>query len=102
MTTTGGNVVRKRKVFRLSLSLLAIYLLSYLVLSLSGKYAPGAIGGYGIKWYSWFPLGFANTGKFGYGMWVFYCPLVTLDRGYWHTNDKGRSGSYPRTDVYPW
>ena len=82
---------------------MGLYIGSYWVLSLNGRYAPGALGAWGPKWYYWFPKGFAQ-GKVGYWMVDFYSPIWALDRKFWHktARDKEDIGDDPVTDVYGW
>ena len=113
MTLTFGNnnlhrntIQMKRPLFRLvalwSCVLITLYCCSYCLLSLQGTYGPAAFGSNGIKWYAWYPKGFAYNGWFGYSMSVFYAPLLSLDRSVWHTKDKRGTGEYRSSDIYPW
>ena len=64
---------------------LALYVLSYVCLSLNGIYRPGAIGGNGIKNWEWSPAGYVD-GDYKPRKVVFnaFAPLWILDRNYWH------------------
>jgi hypothetical protein len=71
------------------LLLLGIYVLSYILLSSSGAYAPAAWGTNGVKWYAWAPVGFYSVGS---GEWLptplrfIYAPLSIADQRFWHTH----------------
>ena len=83
----------KRAATVLSLSL-GIYVLSYVVLSSFGAYAPAAVGLNGIKWYAWAPVGFYSPTS---SKWlhtplrIIYAPLSMADDHFWHTH-----GHFPR------
>lgn len=82
-----------------------LYVVSYLILTLGGAYAPSTYGlrvdkdGKTIsapKWYSWAPMGFAGEhDHWSMMVALFYCPLYVADRTWWHTDDRQFSGNYP-------
>jgi hypothetical protein len=91
------------KVLPVIVALLVLYVLSYAVLSLCGRYQPMSIGAAGVKQYAWAPFGFYDadhawarsayavhypTEKTGgwrnYMMWSF-APLWWLDFHYIHS-----------------
>jgi hypothetical protein len=88
---------------------LAIYVLSYFILSLFGAYAPSAWGlgqqGMRPKWYAWAPLGIYDPAT---GRWlhpvlrIFYAPLSFADDRLWHTHGHFPEDSDPQHPaVFP-
>lgn len=91
--------------------ILAMYPVSYLVVSRDGFYDPGPLGfGQGpgnttilvSKFgYEWLPFeGFCDFGNFESApvpamFSTLYLPLLELDRRWWHTEAKAESGDYP-------
>ena len=91
----------KRAAIALSI-FLGIYVLSYVVLSSLGAYAPAAWGTNGVKWYAWAPPGFYNppTGEWIHTpMRIFYAPLSIIDDRYWHTHGHFPEDSDPQHPV---
>lgn len=84
------------------LTLGILYCASYVVLSIQGTYGPGAFGCNGIKWYNWYPKGFAYNGEPGDWIGAVYGPLLALDRAMWHTRARQASGAYRSSDFCPW
>ncbi len=83
----------KRKHTILCLSFVAVYLGSYLALSLGGAYMPAAYGTNGIKWWAWTPRGFADqTGRLRAGLVIPFFPLYWIDSRYWHSDWTGLRG----------
>jgi hypothetical protein len=72
---------------------LAIYVLTYSILSLGGRYEPSIVGTFGVEQYWWAPVGFYNNkhpaGNLGWNnaMCYAFLPLWWLDNSYVH-NDK--------------
>jgi hypothetical protein len=65
--------------------LVALYLLSYAILSFNGSYKPlgMALGGGRVDF--WAPAGFIlENGKTNKVLYVVYYPLLDFDRTYWH------------------
>jgi hypothetical protein len=101
----------KRRALLLLGLILALYPVSYLVVSRDGYYDSGPMGfaqgpGRTVKFvskfgYAWKPFkGFCDFDDFEsvpvpalYS--VFYRPLPKLDRRCWHTEEKAESGDYP-------
>jgi len=79
--------------------LLTTYVAVYVVLSVSGRYEPAAIGLNGVKCYSWAPRGFHADLKWRQKPLIFFAPLYCADRWVWHTDDAADSGAYPITEV---
>jgi hypothetical protein len=79
--------------------LLTIYVSAYVVLSVSGRYEPAAIGLNGVKCYSWAPRGFHTNLTWRRKSLIFFAPLYCADRWLWHTDDASESGRYPITYV---
>jgi hypothetical protein len=49
------------KVLRVIIALLMLYVLSYAILSLCGRYQPMIVGAAGVKQYAWAPFGFYDA-----------------------------------------
>jgi len=81
------------------LVVLAVYVGSYAILSLSGKFVPGCVGTGGVKWYYWMPRGFMRNQRTVLA-YLFYYPLHYLDLRYIHSDDKAYRGGYPRQDYW--
>ena len=95
----------KRWVLSVLFSLILIYVGSYCVLSIGGRYEPGLIGLGGVKQYSWAPRGFVAGFVWQRRPMMLYAPLYFFDERYWHTPEKVDSGRYPvdwvdRTDIW--
>ncbi len=83
----------KRKYTTPSLCFVAIYLGSYLGLSLGGAYMPANYGLNGIKDWAWTPRGFADdSGRLRVGVVIPFFPLYWIDSRYWHSDWTGLSG----------
>lgn len=75
------------------LCLVAVYLGSYLSLSLSGAYMPATYGTNGIKDWAWTPRGFAcDSGRFRVWLVIPFFPLYWTDLRFWHNDWTGLSG----------
>jgi len=101
----------KRRALLLIAVLLAMYPLSYLVVSMNGYYDPGSLGlaqGPGNTavfrskfGYSWLPFeGHCDLSDFRGApdkamLSAFYHPLLLLDQRWWHTEELSESGRYP-------
>ena len=101
----------KRRALLLLGLILALYPVSYLVVSRDGYYDSGPMGfvpgpGGTVKvvskfGYAWIPFnGFCGLDEFRSGpvpalYSTFYRPLLALDRQWWHTEAKAESGKYP-------
>jgi hypothetical protein len=98
-----GNVKtgKARRWKRTIIGVIALYPLSYGVLSSQGEYVPGWYGAGWVKRFQWAPLGFVSGedamdySRVNIFVNYFYYPLLTLDRKYLHVHDKARSGEYP-------
>ena len=75
--------------------LLLIYVGSYLMLSISGRFEPEAIGLNGVKWYAWAPRGFVHDYRWRKSLRTVFIPLWIADTHLWHTSDKAGGGRYP-------
>jgi hypothetical protein len=64
--------------------LLALYISSYVALSVGGRFEPRAIGLNGVKGYAWAPRGFVKDYKWNWSLVLFYLPLTALDERVWH------------------
>jgi hypothetical protein len=64
----------------------ALYVGSYLVLTLSGRYEPGMISA-GVT-YEWAPRGFFGP-RWKWEYAAFYFPLYQLDVNFWHQPRRG-------------
>lgn len=102
----------KRRALLLLGLILALYPVSYLVVSRDGFYDPGPLGfGQGpgdttilvSKFgYAWYPFDGCDLGRDGFqsapvqaSFSIFYLPLMELDRRWWHRVEKSESGRYP-------
>lgn len=79
----------------LVVSALAIYISTYVALSLQGRYEALAWGLNHVKGRGWVPRGFESNGDWNLGMVCTFFPLYWLDRMCWHTNAAAKSGRYP-------
>ena len=80
------------------LTLLLVYVGTYVAISVDGCYEPVAIGLNGVKAYGWAPHGFVT--HYTWNRWpLFYLPLWSLDNRAWHTEAKVFSGRYPVDEV---
>lgn len=79
----------------------ALYVGSYVALSLQGRYEAFLWGVSGVKARAWIPNGFETKGNLNVGVFYAFYPLWYLDHRYWHTPDKAGSGLYPvNSDDY--
>jgi hypothetical protein len=86
----------------IALALAFLYMWTYAVLSINGRYEPAAIGLRGVKWYAWAPCGFYDQDcGWNRSMMTFFVPLMFVDTRLWHTPDDALSGKYPITEVDP-
>jgi hypothetical protein len=99
---------KKRSALVLSVCL-GIYVLSYVVLSSFGAYAPATwgLGQHGMqpRWYSWAPPGFYNpaTGEWHTRVQILYRPLWLIDDRCWHTSQQfPADGCRKHPAVFPW
>lgn len=91
---------RRRIGLILCVTLAALYIGSYLVLSLQGRYEPSVVGGNGVKRFQWAPRGFVTDFlRWDRTMSAVYFPLHFLDTSLWHTPDLARSERYPANEV---
>jgi len=95
----------RKKIIISFVSILSLYVVSYLTLSLAcGYYHPWAYGGNkgGIKSYRWYPLGDYEVTKSGSMSItsIIYLPLTKFDMMWWHTSDKLWSMDYPVKVYY--
>jgi hypothetical protein len=91
------------------LLLFALYVGTYVTLSLQGRYEPNVAGLDGVKWYSWAPAGLVYEQPAGSRrlakwnmplVWAFW-PLHRLDTSYWHPHERpGYKGRYPINDIH--
>jgi hypothetical protein len=81
------------------LTVLLLYVGSYIALSADGCYEPAAIGLGGVKSYQWAPRGFVDNYNWKRWPMTIYYPLYALDMRFWHTLEKSRSGEYPVDEV---
>jgi len=79
--------------------LVCIYMASYFLMSVNGRYEPGVWGLSGPKWYAWAPAGFVQEFRWNDPLILMYYPLYELDRRYWHRDDDSHSGKYPVNDC---
>lgn len=91
------TLIKKKRVKYTLAAVANVYVCSYLVLSLMGRYEPEAIGTNGVKWYAWAPKGFVHEFRWNMPMYFAYYPLYVLDRKLWHT--RNRTGRYPVNEV---
>jgi hypothetical protein len=83
-----------------------LYVITYLTLSIAGRYEPGSLGASGVKWYYWAPKGFVTGNgdvrslRWRQGMLLTFGPLFWLDTRTWHTQDKVHGGRYRINDIY--
>jgi hypothetical protein len=91
-----NNIIRWTIILAL---LLIVYIVSYLALSLQGRYEPGAIGTSGVKWYEWAPSGFVTDHKWNRLLICPYYPLYLFDCRYWHTENEADGNKYPVNKV---
>ena len=79
------------RVWRVSLVLcsllVALYVGSYLVLTMNGRFEVGTISA-GIT-YEWAPRGFVTGGRWKLNYIRFYFPLYQLDVNFWHEPRRG-------------
>ena len=82
-------------------TLFAVYVFSYVSLSVAGRYEPAAWGTGGVKWYSWAPAGFVRSKDLVWRryMIVMFYPLYKLDTKLWHTEEKMFKKTYPANVV---
>ena len=100
----------KRRALLLLGVILALYPVSYLVMSRDGYYDSGPMGftkGPGRTvilvskfGYAWHPFDGCDLDDFRSApvqasFSIFYLPLMELDRQWWHTEAKAESGNYP-------
>jgi hypothetical protein len=76
-----------------------IYVGTYGILSLGGRYEPAAWGLAGVKWYAWAPRGFVRDYHWNRALMWTFLPLYYLDTRFWHTEDAMDSGDYPINEV---
>ena len=109
-TRPRSSMPKRRALLLLGL-VLALYPVSYLVVSRKGFYDPGPAGlrqGAGNTaiivskfGYRWHPFeGFRDLNDFSVAplpalLGAFYRPLLELDRRWWHTEERAESGQYP-------
>lgn len=68
-----------------SAMLLAVYVLSYTLLSLQGAYGPATAGVHGVKTCAWYPRGFREeSGEWRDRTMTVFIPIWFLDLRYWH------------------
>lgn len=80
---------------------LAVYLGTYVGLSLQGRYEAIFWGLGHVKARAWIPRGFETDGEWNVGMVYAFFPVYHLDRKYWHTDGEADSGRYPvNSDDY--
>lgn len=80
-------------------SLLFLYIVFYLYLSLNGRYEPETVGLNGVKSYIWAPKYFVTDYKYNNGWFMVYFPLHQIDIRFWHTRDEMYSDKYPINEV---
>jgi len=78
---------------------LVLYVVSYLWLSMNGRFEPEAIGLAGVKLYGWAPLGFVHEYKWNHSLQICFLPLWVLDAKFWHKSDDALIGKYPTDEV---
>ena len=66
--------------------LLCGYVLTYLGLTLGGRYEAATIGPSHVKSWGWAPCGFHNGTFWKPRMMYFFAPLYLADRWCWHTD----------------
>ncbi len=99
MSASRSNLLNQRRIgFALS-AVVGAYILSYLALSLQGRYEPSAIGLNGVKWYRWAPRGFVTDFRWNSSMGAAFLPLHFLDTKLWHTSGRAHSERYPVNEV---
>lgn len=91
----------KRKIRYAAAIVLVPYVLSYVILSVFGRYEPVAIGLAGVKWYNWSPKGFTDNYRPNKFLHIFYFPLHQLDIHVWHESCAWCNGKYPVNEVPP-
>ena len=80
-----------------SVCLLCLYVGTYALLSVNGRYEPAAWGVNGVKWYGWAPAGFVQDFEWSGPLLLAFAPLYALDKRLWHTDcdSDADCGSYP-------
>lgn len=91
--------VRSRKFVRILGILAAIYLGTYLVLSIDGRYEPLEWGLRGPKRYEWAPWGFVHEMRWRTTMVAAFLPCWELNRFFWHWEDRMFSGKLPVNEI---
>ena len=76
-----------------------VYVGTYLLLSLGGRYEPAAWGVDNVKWYAWAPRGFVQDFRWNRGPMLAFLPLYYLDTHFWHNQEALDSGDYPINEV---
>lgn len=99
MSASAPNLLNRRLIQFALITVVGGYILSYLVLSLQGRYEPSAIGLNGVKWYQWAPSGFVTDFRWNRSMSTGFLPLHFLDTKLWHTADSAYSKRYPVNEV---
>ncbi len=92
---------RRRRIAAFIGVLIAAYVVSYVVLSIRGRFEPVAIGLNGVKGYRWAPEGFYADMKWRLKPAYFYLPLYCMDTGFWHSPYAADADRYPITEVDP-
>ena len=87
--------MKKFKHIAIALGFLFVYVGGYLILSVSGRFEPEAIGLNGVKWYAWAPQGFVHNFRWSKPLKLVFTPLWIADTRLWHTSGKAESGRYP-------
>jgi hypothetical protein len=99
ISSTMLSALNRQRIRRILIAVFAVYSISYLILSLQGRYEPQAIGLNGVKWYGWAPRGFVTDFRWNSSIGAFYLPLYSLDTSLWHTSDRAYSDRYPVNKV---
>jgi hypothetical protein len=77
--------MRSLRDLTLAIALIGLtYLVSYVALSLGGRYEAMIHSAEGPTWYTWVPAGFSFDLSYGRGMQALYYPLHHLDCCIWH------------------
>ena len=81
------------------LTLLVLYVGTYVALSLGGRYEPAGIGLNGVKFYAWAPRGFVTDYVWNHPLMCLYLPLYGLDIHLWHSTLAGWEAEYSKYPV---
>jgi hypothetical protein len=76
-------------------SVLFAYVVSYIVLTIQGRYEPAVTNAGHVMWYDWAPRGFVRGDHWNTRLMYFYAPLYLLDWHLWHEPQRWISSGAP-------